>query len=70
MKKVISTFIVVVIIVTPCLANQVEPDGIIGITNTLWTNLGKFFYLGFYNSEVYLCFFDPALADALSEFLY
>ena len=62
MKKTILVVLMVLMVSTPCLAQEVEPDGIFSIGGTLWEATyifppeywgGHMSEIGFYKGEVY-----------------
>jgi len=69
MKKTILVLLIAVMTATPCLAQEIHPDGIFSIEGTLWESLPIGLYIfpypwltsdvecrvGFYGGGVYLC---------------
>ena len=59
MKKTFLVVLMVVIIATPCFAQEIEPDGLFTIGDTKWLAINPFYpinlsYFGFHNGQVYL----------------
>ena len=58
MKKTILVVLMVVIVTTPCFAQEVEPDGIFSLNRTLWLLVafggGNQINYGFYQGDVYI----------------
>ena len=79
MKKTILVLLMAVMIATPCLAQEVEPEGLFSVDGTLWgqceiiftTTFEPFFSmncdkeLGFYQGKAYSCedYFCAAIAS-------
>ena len=65
MKQTILVALIAVMVATPCLAQEVEPDGLFSLHGTKWVTMEVFmelpwirasydsFYLGFYNKQTY-----------------
>ena len=66
MKKTILVVLMVLMIATPCIAQEIEPEGMFSIEGTLWTTCGipffttppfvwlpKCYNMGFYEGAVY-----------------
>ncbi len=59
MKKIILVLLMLLMIATPCFAQDIEPEGIFGLENTLWElKMGRHeypnYHMGFYDGQVYL----------------
>ena len=58
MKKTILIALMVVLVATPCLAQEVEPDGLFSIENTKWWQVGigggNLINLGFSGGDLYI----------------
>jgi hypothetical protein len=55
MKKTILAVLIVVMIATPCFAQEVETDGLFSIEGTLWSLAKTESYYGFSDGTVYFC---------------
>ena len=53
MKKSILAVLMIVVVTTPCLAQEVEPEGIFSLHGTRWEGILGFIGYGFYDGEVY-----------------
>ena len=61
MRKIILAVFVVLMFATPCLAQEIEPEGLLGIDGTLWQSVKSFgnvdypfkITYGFVNGQVY-----------------
>jgi len=56
-KKAILVMLIGLMALTPCLAQELEPDGIFSLDGTLWLRLGSNesnHKMGFYDGEIYL----------------
>ena len=70
MKKIILVIPMIIVIVTPCFTQEIEPKGIFSLHGTLWnfeptwdTGLyGTEYYLGFHQGNVYF-----AVTDSFNE---
>ena len=54
MKKIILVVLVALVFATPCFAQDIEPNGLFTLDNTLW-KMGEMDLMGFAGDMVYLC---------------
>ena len=68
MKKLVLVILITVVIATPCLAQELEPEGIFSIEGTLWqefpisVQIFPFPWI-FYNSDYYFAFYGGELYE-------
>ena len=58
MKKIILVVLMIVMITTPCLAQEIEPNGIFSIEGTEWRIRSGDIRLGFHQGEIYHTYYD------------
>ena len=62
MKKSILVMLLVVIVATPCLAQEIEPDGLFSIAGTEWRRIGvKIIWRPSYTSEPFISLYDETV---------
>ena len=77
MRKTILGILIVLLVTTPCLAQEIEPDGLFSLHGTRWAGCGISFYtfppfvylpclyMGFYEGEVYSLSNNASYVDLL-----
>jgi hypothetical protein len=83
MRKTILGIVIVLLVTTPCLAKEIEPDGFFSIEGTLWYSYGIIFSffppvvivgsdeIGFYKGKVYyyVSYGDKYIPIVLSSYI-
>jgi hypothetical protein len=68
MKKIILAVLMVLIIITPCLAENVKPDGMYSIEGTLWAIAGEDDqYFAFYEGNVHIAIGSNLCIEIMSS---
>ena len=82
MKKTILLVLMAVILATPCIAQEIEPEGILSIDGTLWNTCSRGFSseppfsytdcemeIGFYERRQYFCFEGDCTVDGFAAYV-